>query len=243
MKSGGREVIMSKITTNRSIRSNTSVFIGRKKRNNVARKPESLKTQERKMDSLSEVFVDAKEHYGDLSFTNTAKGHQCKFIEMIRLTDNLLDRSVELSGRLHAIRRLDSKLVFSTFRQQAFTVQECLQKVMQWASHLNSGDIVHARGVLRLHREKRLPFFTKPETCPGNARSVSGHCTLLTYYALLQSQILDLRTQAYSAAPLRSAALLKYIRQNYKVLQLNLDQASSQRSTLANKFSWPKVRN
>lgn len=69
MKSGPLEVIMSKITTNRSVKSNKNVYLGRK----IRCKPESLEPQEKKYTSLPEDSVEAKEHYEALSFTNIAE--------------------------------------------------------------------------------------------------------------------------------------------------------------------------
>jgi hypothetical protein len=83
---------------------------------------ERLDPKENEYASLQEDSVEAIKHYGNLSFTNIAEDNQYEFIEMNHLADNLLDRHVGISGCLYVVRRLGSKLVFFTFRPQAYTV-------------------------------------------------------------------------------------------------------------------------
>lgn len=194
-----------------------------------ARKQQELQpNKEVQHASLPEDPPEVKQHYGDLLSTDITKNNRYTLIEFDHLTDDLFDQQIGFSARLHVIRHMGSKLLFLIFRQQTARIQGVLcqkegfvsPRMIQWASHLNTGSIMYVRGVVRrprqavkgctfhdkeiiiekLHvlvrREESIPFSVyEAEICPEEEKRDSSHCTLIADYTRLRNRILDLRTQ------------------------------------------------
>ncbi|KAL9107595.1 MAG: hypothetical protein Q9227_007498 [Pyrenula ochraceoflavens] len=116
-----------------------------------------VKHKERLEQAEKDQTPEMKARYGELPLVQSTEWLHESRIKLETISEELLDKEVEVRARLHVIRRMGIKLVFLVFRQQIFTIQGVLHDepgkisplMIQWAQSLRTGSIMQVRGVLK----------------------------------------------------------------------------------------------
>jgi ergosteryl-3beta-O-L-aspartate synthase len=124
----------------------------------LERKEESEERMKNKLEEASKHETEEmKSRYGELPLIQSADRSGESRINFADITSEMAGQEIIFRARLHHVRRMGSKLVFFTFRQQINTIQGVLNEVpgeasivmLHWAEHIPRGSILKVRGVLQ----------------------------------------------------------------------------------------------